>query len=149
MAKANKRDLTKDLSPVEKERWGREHTIEYIVRIWSGGEHLRAANLAAEAQFGQKELDDLVVLAPGILDHMPAEPGEERDKGSVQGDPVKTEMDRFQVDESEVSSLQEQREESLDADAQRAKREAKPAGKPDNTGTDGPTMHPDKTAAKK
>lgn len=141
MTKKTKAELTKDLSPVEKERWDALHTIEAIARLYSGGEHLRAAALAAEAQFSEKELDDLKVLAPGIVDHMPAEPGEVADKGSVQGDPVKKEMDRYQIDESEVRDLQQQREESLDADAVRAKREEKPAGRPDNSGKDGPSLH--------
>lgn len=141
MTKKSKADLTKDLSPVEKERWDEQHTIEYVARIYSGGEHLRAGALAAEAQFSESELDDLKVLALGIVDHMPAEPGTVADKGSIQGDPVKREMDRYQIDESEVRDLQQQREDSLDPDAIRDKREEKPAGKPDNSGVDGPTLH--------
>jgi hypothetical protein len=149
MAKANqtkyRKEATKDMSDVEIQRWDEQHTPEYVAKIWAGGEHLRAANLAAEAQFDEKTLDDLSVLCPGIKDHMPAAPGEETQKGAVQGDPVKREMDKFQIDESEVADLSRVNEEQdvhAQAQDELAKREAKPAGKPDNTGTDGPTMHP-------
>lgn len=139
MAKSIKAEQTKDMTADEKTRWAKQHDFDHIVKIWSGGEHMRAATLAAEAEFSDDKLDDLAVLCPGIKDHMPASPGDVRAKGTVPGDPARDELKRFQMDESEVSSLQEQHNEAHDADAVRAKRTPAPAGKPDNNGTDGIT----------
>lgn len=144
MVKSIKAEQTKDMTAEQKKQWEGQHDFDYIVTIWNGGEHIRAATLAAEAEFSDSKLDDLSVLCPGIKEHMPAGPGEVRQQGTVPGDPVRDEMNRFQVDESEVTSLQEQREEAHDADAVRAKREEKPAGKPDNNGQDGITLTPER-----
>lgn len=144
MTKSIKAEQTKDMTAEEKKRWEGQHDFDYIVTIWNGGEHIRAATLAAEAEFSESKLDDLAVLCPGIKDHMPAGPGEVRAKGTVPGDPVRDELQRYQMDESEVTSLQEQHDEAHDADAVRAKRTEKPAGKPDNNNVDGITMTPER-----
>lgn len=145
---AKKQNPTKDMTGPEKDRWTAEHSMDYIVTIWNGGEHIRAANLAGEAEFSPKELDDLAILCPGIKDHLPAGPDDPRAKGTVPGDPVVTEMQKFQIDESEVTDLAQKHKEAHDVDAALAKREPRPGGHPDNTGIDGPTMHPTRQPSK-
>lgn len=146
---AKTEDPKKNMTAVEKERWDKQHDFDSIVTLYSGGEHLRAASLAAEAKFSQSKLDDLAVLCPGIIDHMPADPGDTRQKGSVPGNPTETEMSKFQTDESEVSDLAQQHKEAHDPKAALAKREPAQSGHPDNTGIDGPTLHPGTSNADK
>lgn len=117
--------------------------FDKIVQLWAGGEHLRAGALAAKAKFSASQLEELSILCRGILDHMPAEPGQVRNPGTVPGDPVKSEMDRLGVDEEQIGDINRQRkDEGTSAKAALAKADLKPAGKPRNDGRDGPTLHP-------
>lgn len=107
--------MAKTRTTAEQEAWDAEHSFDYIVSIYAGGEHLRAAALAAEAKFSQKKLDDLVEQCPGILAHMPDDKGEVKDSGTVPGDPVGEAIQRD---------------------------DPSPSGTPKNDGIDKPTLHP-------
>lgn len=109
---AKKPNPTKDMTAEEKDAWERQHDVKYINTIFQGGEHLRAAALAAEANLSQSELDELSEKCPGIIDHFPADKGEVRAEGTVPGNPVE---DAIHKDD--------------------------PSGHPDNDGIDKPTLH--------
>lgn len=109
---AKKPNPTKNLTAEEKDAWERQHTVQYITTLYQGGEHLRAAALAAEANLNQSDLDTLSEKNPGILDHMPADKGDVRPEGTVPGNPTED-----------------------------ALRKDQPSGHPSNDGIDKPTLH--------
>lgn len=120
-----------------------DEQFDRIAKLWAGGEHLRAASLAAEQKYSDAKLEELSILCPGIKDHMPADAGEVRQKGTVPGDPVVEEMERMGVDENQVDDINRQHEEEgKDPKAALAEADVKPAGTPRNDGIDGPTLHP-------
>ncbi len=104
MAKANK-NMPKDLTDAQKERWETEHDVEYIVTIYAGGEHRRAAFLAAEAGIDGSALDDLAKRAPGIREHMPPDLSQPLDKGAVQGNPVEDAAKKEDVPEETAQAF--------------------------------------------
>lgn len=123
--------------------------FDRIVTLWAGGEHLRAAALAAEEKFSAAKLDELSILCPGIKDHMPGRPGEVRNTGTVPGNPVESEMKRMRVDEAQVDDFNRQRkDEGTNAKEALAKADPQPAGTPSNDGIDKPTLHPEKHSEK-
>lgn len=113
-----------------------------IAKLWAGGEHLRAAALAAEQKYPEAKLEELSILCPGIKDHMPAGVGNVLQKGTVPGDPVADEMQRLGVDENQIGEINRQHEEEgKSPKAALAEADLKPAGTPRNDGIDGPTLH--------
>lgn len=116
--------------------------FDRIVQLWAGGEHLRAAALAAEQGYDDNKLEELSILCPGIRDHMPAERGDVRNTGTVPGDPVESEMDRLRVDDQQIGDIQRQHKEQGKSPKQAlAEADLKPAGTPSNDGQDKPTLH--------
>jgi len=117
-----------------------DEQFDRIAKLWAGGEHLKAAAFAAEQKYGDKQLEELSILCPGIKDHMPAQPGTVAPAGTVPGDPVKEEMQRLGVDEEQVDDIvRRHREEGIKPSDALAEADLKPAGTPDNTGRDGPS----------
>ena len=121
--------------------------FDRIVQLWAGGEHLRAAALAVEQKFSESKLEELSILCPGIKDHMPADPGNVRNTGTVPGDPVVSEMERMRVDEAQIDDINRQRKDDGTSPKKAlAKADLKPSGVPSNDGQDKPTLHTSKPA---